>query len=149
MKLSVNLVTWNGAKYMPFLFDSLRKQTFTGWTLLVFDNNSNDNTVELIKKELSNFSVQFKVVENKTNLGFAGGHNQAFKASDAEYVLLLNQDMYLASDCLEKVVAFLDRHPEAAAASPRLMKWDFRLRKTSDFQGNSWSMQKAKILIRR
>ena len=125
MKLSVNLVTWNGAKYMPFLFDSLRKQTFTGWTLLVFDNNSNDNTVELIKKELSNFSVQFKVVENKTNLGFAGGHNQAFKASDAEYVLLLNQDMYLASDCLEKVVAFLDRHPEAAAASPRLMKWDF------------------------
>jgi len=124
-KLSVHLVTWNGAKYMHFLFDSLRKQTYTDWTLFVLDNNSNDNTVELIKKELDTFSVQYRLLENKENRGFAGGHNQAFRQSDAEYVLLLNQDMYLTPDCLEKVVAFLDRHPEAAAVSPRLMKWDF------------------------
>ncbi len=125
MKLLVNLVTWNGAKYIPYLFDSLRKQTYIDWTLFVLDNNSNDNTVELIKKELNTFSVQFRLLENKENRGFAGGHNQAFKQSDAEYVLLLNQDMYLAPDCLEKVVLFLDRHPEASAVSPRLMKWDF------------------------
>ena len=37
----------------------------------------------------------------------------------------LNQDMYLAPDCLEKIVMFLDEHPEAASASPRLMKWNF------------------------
>ncbi|KKR35511.1 MAG: family 2 glycosyl transferase [Candidatus Magasanikbacteria bacterium GW2011_GWA2_40_10] len=124
-KLSVHLVTWNGAKYVPFLFESLRKQTYKDWTLFVLDNNSDDNTVELIKKELSNFSIQSKVVEDKTNLGFAGGHNQAFKESDAEYILLLNQDMFLAPDCLEKVVRFLDQHPEAASVSPRLMKWNF------------------------
>jgi GT2 family glycosyltransferase len=139
MKLSVNLVTWNGAKYLPYLFDSLRKQTYTNWVLLVIDNNSQDDTVELIKKELSpsnrvaeaaqygagNFSVQWKIIENKDNKAFAGGHNQAFKESGSEYVLLLNQDMYLAPDCLEKVVMFLDQHPEAAVVSPRLMKWDF------------------------
>ena len=124
-KLVVQLVTWNGAKYMPFLFDSLRKQTFADWTLLVVDNNSQDGTVELIKKELGNFPVQYKLIENKENLGFAGGHNLAFKESDVEYFLLLNQDMYLAADCLEKVVQFLNQHPEAAAVSPRLMRWDF------------------------
>ncbi len=125
MKLSVNLVTWNGAKYMPFLFDSLRKQTYKDWTLFVLDNNSSDNTVELIKKEMRNFSVQYKIIENSENKGFAGGHNQLFKQSDAEYVLLLNQDMYLAPDCLEKIVVFLDQHPEVASVSPRLMKWNF------------------------
>lgn len=125
MKLSINLVTWNGAKYMPYLFDSLRKQTYTDWTLLVIDNNSGDGTVELIKKELSNFGVQYKFIENKTNLGFAGGHNQAFKESDTEYILLLNQDMYLTPDCLEKMVKFLDENPKVAAVSPRLMKWNF------------------------
>lgn len=125
MKLSINLVTWNGAKYMPYLFDSLRKQTYTDWTLLVIDNNSGDGTVELIKKELSNFGVQYKFIENKTNLGFAGGHNQAFKESDAEYILLLNQDMYLAPDCLEKMAKFLNENPKVAAISPRLMKWNF------------------------
>ena len=124
-KLSVHLVTWNGAKYMSYLFDTLKKQTFTDWTLLVIDNNSGDNTVEFIKKELSNFGIQHRLIENKENSGFAGGHNQAFKQSEAEYVLLLNQDMYLAPDCLEKIVMFLDEHPEAASASPRLMKWNF------------------------
>ncbi len=110
---------------MPFLFDSLRKQTYTDWTLFVLDNNSGDNTLELIKKELNTFPVQYKIVVNKENKGFAGGHNQAFKESDSEYVLLLNQDMYLAPDCLEKAVMFLDNHPDVAAVSPRLMKWDF------------------------
>ncbi len=124
-KLVVHLVTWNGAKYVPYLFDSLRKQTYTDWTLLVIDNNSGDGTLELIKKELNNFPVQYKIIENKENKGFAGGHNHAFKESDVEYVLLLNQDMYLASDCLEKIVTFLDQNPETASASPRLMKWDF------------------------
>ena len=124
-KLSVNLITWNGAKYVPFLFDSLRQQTYKDWALLAIDNNSQDNMAELMKKELANFPVQYKIIVNKENRGFAGGHNQAFKESDAEYILLLNQDMYLAPDCLEKIAMFLDNHPEAAAVSPRLMKWDF------------------------
>lgn len=124
-KLVVNLVTWNGAIYMPYLFDSLRKQTFKDWQLLVIENGSQDNTLEFIKKELTNFSVQYRLIENKENKGFAGGHNQAFKESDAEYVLLLNQDMYLAPDCLEKIVAFLDQHPETTSVSPRLMRWNF------------------------
>lgn len=124
-KLSVHLVAWNGAKYAPFLFDSLRKQTYKDWQLLIVDNNSQDGMVEAMKKELDNFPVQYKIITNKTNLGFAGGHNLAFKQTADEYFLLLNQDMYLASDCLEKIVNFLDQHPEAASISPRLMKWEF------------------------
>lgn len=153
MKLSVNLVTWNGAKYIPYLFDSLKKQTFSDWTLFVLDNNSDDNTVELIKKELSpstraaeaaqygvnTFPIQYKISENSENKGFAGGHNQVFKESDAEYVLLLNQDMYLAPDCLEKVVTFLDQHPEAAAVSPRLMKWNFSLLADGENEGDGYA----------
>ncbi|MBP6859493.1 MAG: glycosyltransferase [Candidatus Magasanikbacteria bacterium] len=125
MKLSVHLVTWNGAKYVPFLFDSLRKQSFKNWELLVIDNNSTDGMVEAMKKELVNFSVQHELVENKTNLGFAGGHNMAFKKTNGEYILMLNQDMYLTSDCLEKVVTFLDNNSSLAVVSPRLMKWNF------------------------
>ncbi len=125
MKLSVHLVTWNGAKYVPYLFDSLRKQTFKDWRLLIIDNNSQDGMVELIKNELANFSVSYELIENKANLGFAGGHNMAFRKTNDEYVMMLNQDMYLAPDCLEKIVGFLDNHPVVAAVSPRLMKWNF------------------------
>lgn len=125
MKLSVHLVSWNGAKYVPFLFDSLRKQSFKDWELLIIDNNSTDGMVEKMRKELENFPVLVEFIENKVNLGFAGGHNMAFKKTNGEYVLMLNQDMYLASDCLEKVVTFLDNNSSVAVVSPRLMKWNF------------------------
>lgn len=127
IKLSVNLVSWNGAKYVPYLFDSLRNQTFKDWQLLVVDNNSQDGMVGLLKKELNDFPVKFEIIENKTNLGFAGGHNLAFKKTENEFILMLNQDMYLAPDCLEKIIKFLDNNTNVAVVSPRLMKWNFDL----------------------
>ncbi len=125
MKLTVHLITWNGAKYAPYLFDSLRKQTFKDWQLLIVDNHSEDGMVEKMKQELTNFPVYSKVIENHTNLGFAPGHNQAYQDTHGEYFLLLNQDMYLEADCLEKMVKFLDDHLDVAAVSPRLMRWNF------------------------
>lgn len=130
-KLSVHLVAWNGAKYIPYLFESLRKQTCKDWFLYIVDNDSKDNTVELIKKELENFSVPYKLVINSKNEGFAGGHNQVYRDTNGEYFLLLNQDMYLQPDCLQNMVDFLDTHTEVGAVSPRLMKWDFSAVKDS------------------
>ncbi|MFZ2189904.1 MAG: glycosyltransferase family 2 protein [Candidatus Magasanikiibacteriota bacterium] len=128
MKLSVHLVTWNGSKYIEYLFDSLRKQIYTDWKLVILDNGSKDNTVEMIKKELLNFPVEYELVEGKENLGFSGGHNKLFGSyvlSPTSYVLLLNQDMYLKSNCLEKMIKFMNEHEDCAVVSPRLMKWEF------------------------
>jgi len=125
MKLSVHLVTWNGAKYIPYLFDSLRKQTFLDWKLIIWDNNSEDKTVELIKNELNTSSFSSEIIENKENIGFSGGHNELFKKCNTDYFLLLNQDMYLEPDCLEKMVKFLDNQIDTAVISPRLMRWLF------------------------
>ena len=124
-KLSVHLITFNGSKYIPFLFDSLRKQTYQDWELLAIDNSSTDNTVELIQKELLNFPVSSRLIVNKDNKGFAGGHNQAYHETKSEYFLILNQDIYLEKDCLGKLMQFTDSHPETAAITPRLMRWDF------------------------
>lgn len=138
-KLSVNLVTWNGAKYLPYLFDSLRKQNYQDWELQILDNNSTDNTVEIIEKEIVNFPVPVKFFKEKENFGFAKGHNILFTESDGEYFLLLNQDMYLTEDCLKKMVEFLDKNSSVAAVSPRLMRWDFT--KISEGLDNTFSSQ--------
>lgn len=135
MKLSVHLLSWNSSRYIPYLFASLRAQTFKDWSLVVIDNASKDATVALIKKELAQFPVACNIIENKTNVGFAPGHNQALQSSTAQYVLLLNHDMVLQPDCFEKMVQFLDANPQAAAVSPRLMKWDFKIA-GNDLQGS-------------
>ncbi|MFA7314470.1 MAG: glycosyltransferase [Candidatus Magasanikbacteria bacterium] len=130
-KLSIHLVTWNGAKYIPYLFDSLKKQTFKDWKLYIWENASSDNTKELIKKELENFDIPNEFFESEKNLGFAGGHNELYRGMGneesgmSEYFLLLNQDMYLMPDAFEKMVKFLDENEDVAVVTPRLMKWNF------------------------
>jgi len=124
MKLTINLVTYNGAKYLPFLFESLKKQSFTNWILNVVDNNSTDDSVKILKKEMNNLNVLHDLEINKENNGFSGGHNQLYKKVITEYFLILNQDTYLQPDCLQKMIDCLDGN-EASIVSPRLMKWDF------------------------
>ena len=124
-KLSVHLVTWNGSKYIPYLFDSLKKQTYKDWKLFVWENASSDETANLIKKELENFDIPHEYFDSEKNLGFAGGHNELFKKTDSDYFLLLNQDMYLQPDVFEKLVKFLNENKDVASVTPRLMKWNF------------------------
>lgn len=125
-KISVHLVSWNGAKYIPHLFDSLRKQTYTDWQLIILDNNSQDGTVERIERELVNFPFEHRFIKLKENIGFAGGHNKLYAGTNTPYILPLNQDMYLESHVLEKLAGYMEAHPGVAAVSPRLMRWDFQ-----------------------
>lgn len=110
---------------MPFLFESLRRQTISDWELIILDNGSTDNTVSILHQELENFPITYKFLTNEKNLGFAPGHNQIYRQTSSDYFLLLNQDIYLACDCLEKLKKFMDAHEEIGAVSPRLMRWDF------------------------
>lgn len=122
-RLAVHLVTWNGNKYYPFLFESLKKQTYRDWSLHVWDNASEKFVdLEQLTKELGPMVTFHHSAEN---IGFSGGHNKLYSQTHGDYFVLLNQDLVLAPDCLEKLVAVLDAQPDVAVVSPRLMKWDF------------------------
>ncbi len=124
-KLSVNLVVHNGARYIPYLLASLRNQTFKDFELIIVDNASTDNTSDLIKSALEGSGIEARFLWNNENLGFASGHNQAYRETHTPYFVLLNVDTYLMPDVLEKSVFFLDAHENTAAVAPRLMRWDF------------------------
>ncbi|MFH1790317.1 MAG: glycosyltransferase family 2 protein [bacterium] len=123
IKLSINLVTWNAEKYLPALVESLKRQTFKCWSLFVLDNFSTDNTVQLIGKDLDNLSVQSFFIKEQKNIGFASAHNRLFSESKSQYILVLNQDIIMSDNCLEKLVSFLDNHLRVGAVAPRLMKY--------------------------
>ena len=125
-KLTIHLVTWNGAKYVPYLFESLRKQTYRDWKLYIWDNASGDGMLDIMKEEVKSLHVPYEIISNKENIGFAGGHNALYKKTDGEYFLPLNQDMYLTPTCLEEMVAYMDANKEVSVVSPRLMRWDFQ-----------------------
>jgi GT2 family glycosyltransferase len=77
--------------------------------VFVVDNNSVDGSVPFIKQKFP----QVKLIENKTNTGFSVANNQAIKLSSGKYVLLLNPDTVVQEDTFEKVIAFMNEHPDA------------------------------------
>lgn len=122
MKLSVQLVTWNGERYIPKLLESLRLQTFKDWELLVLDNASTDKTVTLIENFGSTLGVPVKIIKKERNSGFAPAHNELFLNSKSPFLLVLNQDVLLEKDVFERLILAFDSDPKLGSASPRLMR---------------------------
>ncbi|MFZ5559724.1 MAG: glycosyltransferase family 2 protein [Patescibacteria group bacterium] len=96
--VSINILTYNGQKFIEACLNSVLKQTYPNIEVLVVDNNSTDNTIEKVKEILREFKGNQRVILNKRNLGFAGGHNIGIRESRGKYIVCLNQDVVLDKD---------------------------------------------------
>ncbi len=126
MKVRLQLSCYNGSRYLPYVFASLKAQTFTDWRLVVTDNGSRPEELGAIKKAITEagFEIDFHRIEK--NVGFAGAHNFLFgKHGDAEYVQLLNDDAILEPEYLARMVEVMDVHPEYGSAEGKIYRWDF------------------------
>lgn len=120
-KVSVHLVTWNSLKVLPEALESLREQTFQDFNLIVVDNASTDGSVNCVRENFPTATV----IRNFKNLGFARAHNQAIQMSrkaSPEYVLVMNPDIILMENYLEKIVAAIDGRPEIGSIGGKLLK---------------------------
>ena len=98
MEVSIIIPNYNGLRFMKDCLNSLAKQTYKDYKLLIVDNGSSDGSKEYFKENNIDF------IDLDTNLGFAGGCNEALKLVDTKYVILLNNDTEVFSDYVEKLV---------------------------------------------
>jgi len=101
------------------------------FAVCVVDNASADGSVAMVRQEFP----QAKVVVNEENLGYPAGNNVGLRAfgdwiaavPPARYALLLNPDTELPPTALADMLAFMDAHPIAGAAGPKLVLPDGEL----------------------
>ena len=100
-KVSIVAVNHNGERFLPKLIDSLKKTKYPNYEIIIVDNGSIDNSLKIIEK----YSSKIKVLRC-ADQGFARGCNAGIKASSphAEYVVILNEDMYVHPDWLSHLV---------------------------------------------
>jgi len=122
MKISVIILNWNGAEmlrqYLPSVVRSVQQSAFSV-QLIVADNGSTDNSLEVLAKE---FPTVKTIVLDK-NYGFAEGYNKAIEQVDSDYVVLLNSDVETPEGWLEPLVTYLEQHPDVAAVQPKVRSW--------------------------
>ena len=110
MKFSICIPNYNYAHYLPSTFESILKQTCNDYEIVVADNVSNDNSVEIIKQYEVKAPVRFKI--NATNLGFAGNLDSVIQLAAGDHVIMLSSDDVMKPDALErykKLIDVLDR----------------------------------------
>ncbi len=118
MDLSIIIVSWNVKdKLRDNLKSIYQSQGDFNLEVFVVDNNSQDDTVNMVKKTFS----KVRVIANKKNLGFAKACNQGLKEAQGKYLLLLNPDMRLELGTLNNFLTWFRNNPQASIASCKLV----------------------------
>ncbi|MGV8947464.1 MAG: glycosyltransferase family 2 protein [Lutibacter sp.] len=105
--VSVVVVSYNQAQYIIQNLNSLKSQTFTNWELIVADDASPDDSVEVFRDWLRENKVSAKVIFHTKNTGLATVLNEAIELCNGEYVKFIAADDYMHAECLEKSVQCL------------------------------------------
>jgi glycosyltransferase involved in cell wall biosynthesis len=108
-KVSVNMPCYNCEKHVGMAIDSILKQTFRDFELIVVNDGSTDNSLEVIK---SFDDPRIIIVDNEVNQGIVATRNTAIARSSGEYIAILDSDDIASAERLAEQVAFLDAHPD-------------------------------------
>lgn len=118
-KVFVIIVTYHGKQWYDHCFTSLSKSTLPVQVVVV-DNTPGNEDADYIKAHYP----EVYIIKPEDNLGFGRANNLAMRFAldnGCDYVFLLNQDAWIESDSIERLVAIAEKHPEFGILSPMQM----------------------------
>ena len=117
--VKIVILNWNGAEHLRRFLPSVVAAAPAGVGVVVADNGSTDGSLAVLAEEFPTVAV----VRLDRNYGFAGGYNRALAQVEADYYLLLNSDVETPRGWLEPILGVLEREPDVAVVSPKLVSW--------------------------
>lgn len=107
-RVSVIIPSWNRKEDLEECLDSVLKQNFKDYEIIIVDNGSSDGTIQLIEEKYPNIIL----IKNNKNVGASQARNQAIKISKGEYLWFLDSDaIVLKKDCLKNMIKILEGNP--------------------------------------
>lgn len=116
-RVAVVIPNWDGREWLPGCLDSLAAQTRPADSVVVVDNGSTDASPDMVRADYR----WVRMLSLGHNTGFAFACNRGVEAVDADCVALVNTDVVLAPDWIERMVAALDAAPSAASVACKMV----------------------------
>ncbi|MCC7429950.1 glycosyltransferase family 2 protein [bacterium] len=113
------VLNWNGSKLLEETLLSLQKITYKNYKIIVVDNGSVDESVEMLKAKFP----QVYLIQNDKNLGFGGGNNVGIEfclSQKTDYVLLLNNDVEVDKDFVTEMVKVAESSGKIGLVAPKI-----------------------------
>jgi GT2 family glycosyltransferase len=119
--IAVVILNYNGEKLLQQFLPSVIQYS-QGASIVVADNGSTDQSVEILKKDFP--SVQLILLDK--NYGFCGGYHRALKQIEAEYYVLLNSDVEVTPNWLKPMLELVSSDTSIAAIQPKILSYHQR-----------------------
>lgn len=121
-KVSVIILNYNGAQRLKQCLRSVLNQTYRNYEVIVIDNASTDESVELVKREFP----MVRLIVNDRNLGYAEGNNVGIRNTDSEYMAILNYDAEVDERWLSELVKPLTSDETVVFSTSKILYYDDR-----------------------
>lgn len=123
-RISIVIVSWNVKDLLKKCLESIFKyRGDLNLEVIVVDNASKDDTIEMIKKEFPKVNV----IANNKNLGFAKANNQGILKSRSEFILVLNPDTEILESTLKNMINFMEQNQPVGIAGCRHLNPDWTI----------------------
>lgn len=139
-RVAIIVLNWNGIEDTMACLPSLLAQTYPNYTVVVVDNGSTDNSLEVLEPFISEHQDKLHLIKNQRNEGFAGGVNTGIRwALEQSYnaIALFNNDAVAEPTWLAELASTLDTQPDVGIATGLLLHTDG---KTIDSTGDWYSI---------
>ena len=135
--VSIVIVSWNATKYLQecltSLFDARHASTLE---VIVVDNASSDDSSAMVQR----LFPEAILIQNTDNLGFARANNIGIRRARGRHIALVNSDVHVLPDCIEKLVQYLDANPNVSMVGPRILGRDGKLQTSHRGFPRLWNM---------
>ena len=122
--ISFIIVNYNGKHHLKECFSTLNKLNYPKDKIeyIMVDNGSKDGSVQFVKSKFKNV----KIIQNKSNEGFAKPNNDAAKIAKGDYIALINNDMKIDANWLNDMVETLDscNDDSYVCVGSKILNWD-------------------------
>jgi glycosyltransferase involved in cell wall biosynthesis len=121
---SIVITTYNSSKYILKTNRSLERQTYKNYEIIIVDDFSSDNTIELLK------SKKLKIIENTNNFGGPGvGRNKGLEEANGDWIIFLDADDFWKKDALKIFQQNINKNTDINIFSFREIRKDFEKKK--------------------
>lgn len=127
-EVSVHLIVRNGEKYVGKCLEALKAQTYSRIKVGIFDNASNDATLDIAKKVYP----EAVIIKFDRNYVLGGGFNRSLYYTKSPYVIGLSVDILMAPDFVEKAVEALEKNKNMGVLQAKILRWEYDINKKSD-----------------
>lgn len=110
MNISIIIVTYNSGKTLRDTLNSILKQTYCNYEVIIKDGGSKDNTLDICKEYKNKFNEKIKIISSK-DTGIYDAMNQGFSEATGDIIGILNSDdFYTSNDVLENIALTFNRY---------------------------------------